>query len=188
MPFNSKVSAGIAIGAFVLSFLIGLVSGGSILMVLLRAGILGAGFFVMATCAQFLLHQFLPELTDEFVVPTDVAPGSRLDISVDDTSSNDDLTALLASAGVDTGQSNSADSKTTGKPALDQGEALRYNDNLERKDHSDSVLNLAALNDEQDKKLEPDHPAFNKKYGEVNPGKNYNPKDLASAITTMLKQ
>ena len=191
MPFNIKASSVIAIGAFVLSFLIGLVSGGSILIILLRAGILGAGFFVLVMCAQFLLHQFLPELTtDEAAAHMDAAPGSMLDISVDDTSdsNDDDLAALLASAGVDTGKSDGADSKTTGKPALDQGSARRYNDNLESKDHSSSLPDLAALDDEQDRKLESDPPAFNQKYGEVNPAKNYTPKDLASAITTMLKQ
>ena len=191
MPFNIKASGVTAIGAFILSFLIGFLSGGNILMVLLRAGILGAGFFVLVTCAQFLLHQFLPELTmDEAAAHTDAAPGSMLDISVDDTSSSndDDLAALLASAGVDTGKSNGADGKTTGKPALDQGTALRYNDTLASKDHSDSLSDLADLDDKQDRKLEPDLPAFNKKYGEVNPAGNYTPKDLASAITTMLKQ
>ncbi|MDR2418543.1 MAG: hypothetical protein LBD79_05770 [Treponema sp.] len=189
MPFNIKASGVTAISAFVLSFLIGFVSGGSILTVLLRAGILGAGFFILVTCAQFLLHQFLPELTlDESAVPEDAVPGSRLDISVDDTSDNDGLATLLASAGVDTGKSDGADSKTTGKPVLDQGEALRYNDNLEIKDHFDDLPDLAASDDKQDGKLESDHPAFNKKYSDVNPAKNYSPKDLASAITTMLKQ
>ena len=191
MLLNSKASGVTAIGAFVLSFLIGFISGGSILVVLLRAGILGMGSFAFVTCAQLLLHQFLPELTmDEAAMSTDAdaAPGSMLDISVDDTSGSDDnLAALLASAGVDTGQSDSADSKTTSKPALDQGAALRYNDNLESKDHSDNLLNMAALDDEQGK-LESNHPAFSNKYGDVNPAKNYTPKDLASAITTMLKQ
>ncbi|MDR1324779.1 MAG: hypothetical protein LBK00_01945 [Treponema sp.] len=187
MLFNIKVSGVTAIGALILSFLIGFVSGGSILMVLLRAGILGAGFFVLVTCAQFLLHQFLPELTvDKAAAST--APGSRLDISVDDTSDDDSLAALLVSAGVDTGKSDGADSKTTDKPDLDQDEALRYNDNLESKDHSDDLPNLAVSDDEQDRKLESDHPAFNKQHGDANPAKNYSPKDLASAITTMLKQ
>jgi hypothetical protein len=185
MAFNIKASGVAAIGAFVLSFLIGLMSGGSILMVLFRAGILGAGFFVLVTCAQVLVHQFLPELTTGEAA-VDTAPGSRLDISVDNTSSNDDeLAALLASAGVDTGESSGADSKAMDKPVLSQVEALRYDDNLEREDHSN---NLPALDDKQDGKLESDPQAFNKKYGEVNPAKNYTPKDLASAITTMLKQ
>ncbi|MDR2537991.1 MAG: hypothetical protein LBC46_06775 [Treponema sp.] len=189
MPFNIKVSGFIGISAFILSFLIGFVSGGSILMVLLRAGILGAGFFVLVTCAQFLLHQFLPELIiDEVAVDTATAPGSKLDISVDDTSDDAGLAALLVSAGVDTGKSNGADSKTTAKPALDQGEALRYNDNLESKDHSDGSRNVLASGDEQNRELESDSPAFNKKDGEFNPAKNYTPQDLASAITTMLKQ
>jgi hypothetical protein len=191
MPVNIKASGVTAIGAFVFSFLIGLVSGGDLLMVLLRAGILGVGFFVLVICVQFLVHHFLPELTAGESAVADAPPGSKLDISVDDTSDDDSLAALLASAGVDTGQDDAAaDSKTTGAPVLDQGGALQYSDNLENKEHFGGLPDLPVSDDEQDRDIEEesDHPAFTNKPNNVNPAKNYSPKDLASAITTMLKQ
>jgi hypothetical protein len=159
-------------------------------MVLMRAGLMGAGFFALITCAQLLINQFLPELASgEPVAPTSAAPGSVLDISVDDTSGNgdDNLAALLADAGVDTGKSDSADSETPDMPAMDQDEEIGYTDNTGSKDQADDLPDLAASDDTQDRK--PESPAFNKKHGDVeNSAKNYDPKDLASAITTMLKQ
>jgi hypothetical protein len=191
MPFNIKTSGIVAIGAFVLSLLVGLVSGGSFLMVLLRAGLMGAGFFVLITCAQLLINQFLPELAfGESTAPAGAAPGSMLDISVDDTSGNgdDNLAALLADVGVDTGKSDGADSETPDMPAMDQDEAIEYTDYRGSKDHPDDLPDLAASDDTQDRKSE-DRPAFNKKHDDAdNPGKNYNPQDLAAAITTMLKR
>jgi hypothetical protein len=191
MSFNIKASGVAAFGAFVLSLLIGLVSGGSFLTVLLRAGLMGVGFFALVTFVQFLVNQFLPELASgESIASADAAPGSMLDISVDDSSGNGDynLSALLANAGVDTEKSDYADSEILDMPAMDQNEAIGYTNNSETKDLSDDLPDLAASDDTQDRKPE-DRPAFNKKHGKSdNPAKNYDPKDLASAITTMLKR
>ncbi|MHB9291644.1 hypothetical protein Holit_00722 [Hollandina sp. SP2] len=71
---------------FVLSFIVGIISGGSFLMVLLRAFIFGAFFFVFMEVSQRLIGTFLPELLnpDEDASSTaHEAPGSRVDISVE---------------------------------------------------------------------------------------------------------
>jgi hypothetical protein len=85
--FNFRV-AGIAGGAaFVLSFLVGLVSGAGILVVLLRAVIFAVLFFGASCGIHFVVQTFLPELlssTGEASVGDilDGAPGSRVNVTV----------------------------------------------------------------------------------------------------------
>jgi hypothetical protein len=85
--FDPKLS-GIAGGiAFVLSFLVGLISGVGFPWILIRALGFGAAFFVLAGGAYWLVTQFLPELLDrgEEEAGLDAgSPGSRVDISVTD--------------------------------------------------------------------------------------------------------
>jgi hypothetical protein len=85
--FDPKLS-GIAGGiAFVLSFLVGLISGVGFPWILIRALGFGAAFFVLAGGAYWMVTQFLPELLDrgeeEAGLDAD-SPGSRVDISVSD--------------------------------------------------------------------------------------------------------
>jgi hypothetical protein len=79
---------GIAGGiGFVLSCIVGIISGGSFLMVLLRAVIFGALFFVFIEVSQRLIGTFLPELLNpdaDAASAAGEAPGSRIDISVED--------------------------------------------------------------------------------------------------------
>ena len=96
--FNPKIS-GIAAGiAFILSFLVGLISGSQFAAVLIRALIFGIVFFLLASVAYWLVTQFIPELLDRpspepsEINDSEVAyPGSRVDISVD---SQDDPPAV----------------------------------------------------------------------------------------------
>lgn len=72
---------------FVLSFIVGIISGGSFLIVLLRAFIFGACFFVFMEISQRLIGAFLPELLNPDEDTSSAAydaPGSRVDISVED--------------------------------------------------------------------------------------------------------
>jgi len=85
---NFRVS-GIAAGiAFVLSLIIGILSGGGFLVPLLRALIFAGVFFALSGLGFWVVSRFLPELLtegggvdsgDEFDI---AAPGSRVDISV----------------------------------------------------------------------------------------------------------
>ncbi|MDR2633482.1 MAG: hypothetical protein LBC51_07660 [Treponema sp.] len=72
---------------FVLSFIIGIISGGNVLIVFLRALIFGVIFFVFMEIFQRLISTFLPELLNpnaDVSSRADEAPGSRVDISVED--------------------------------------------------------------------------------------------------------
>jgi hypothetical protein len=87
--------SGIAGGVgFVLSLLVGLLSGAGFPFVLIRAAVFGAIFFAFAAVVWFLINNFVPELlfpqTGETAEKNDEMadsppkPGSRVNISVDD--------------------------------------------------------------------------------------------------------
>jgi hypothetical protein len=85
--FDMKLSAAAAGAAFVLSLLIGLISGGTFLFVLVRAAIFGALFFGFAVGSHMLLSRFLPELLGLSGTETkegDSEVGSRIDLVVGD--------------------------------------------------------------------------------------------------------
>ena len=104
---NLSIGGIIAGIAFILSFLIGLVSGTSMPMLILRPVIFAAAFFVLSGVVYFLLRNFLPELLDGDSVEPDsgLLPGSRINITEGDTP---DFTR-------DFGPSNSPD--LSGRPA-----------------------------------------------------------------------
>ncbi|MDR2028309.1 MAG: hypothetical protein LBP93_02085 [Treponema sp.] len=83
--FDPKLS-GIAGGlGFVLSFLVGLISGVGFPWILLRALLFGAAFFALAGGAYWLVTRFLPELLEQGEEEAGLdadSPGSRVDISV----------------------------------------------------------------------------------------------------------
>ncbi len=119
--FNPKISGIVAGTAFILSFLIGLFTGSQFLAVLLRALILSAVFFVLASLAYWLVSQFLPELLNP---PSDDdssgigVSGSRVDITID--SSNDDAEPEPASP-IQTEHQDSPASDNIGSDASVQG-------------------------------------------------------------------
>ena len=79
----SGITAGVA---FVLSLVLGLFSGAGIVILLIKALIFGVLFFALSCFIYWLVAQFLPELLsvseDELGFPVS---GSRVDISVGDT-------------------------------------------------------------------------------------------------------
>jgi hypothetical protein len=79
--FNVTVNAIAGGVAFILSFLIGIISGSTFFIILIRALFCGAGFFVLAWGAQALVSRFLPELLNE---EGEGGPGSQVDITVED--------------------------------------------------------------------------------------------------------
>ena len=84
--FNFKLSGIIAGAAFIFSLVIGLVSGVRIPIVFLRAFIFAVIFFGLTCLVYWLVSQFVPEMLSE---PDDIldipAPGSRVDITVEDS-------------------------------------------------------------------------------------------------------
>ncbi|MDR3304036.1 MAG: hypothetical protein LBS86_06455 [Treponema sp.] len=179
MPFNVKTSGIIAFAAFILSFLLGLISGGGVFWVLIRALIFGAAFFALVSAGQVLIDRFLLSSNDE--LSEQPAPGSVIDISVDDagvTGAPDDasgvagasLEELLAQVG-DTKQDEKEGEADQNK--IDAIKALQAESAPEAGDNA-SEQQDAAASEEADKKQ--------KKMG------TYAPKDLASAISTMLNK
>lgn len=80
--FNFKISGFAAGAAFVLSLLVGLVSGAPAPILLLRALLFAVLFFLLICLVFWLLNQFVPELLSAADDGLDLAPGSRVDISV----------------------------------------------------------------------------------------------------------
>ncbi|MDR1375077.1 MAG: hypothetical protein LBJ24_08920 [Treponema sp.] len=79
--FNPRLYAIAGGAAFVLSLLIGLISGAGFLMVLLRALAFAVVFALFAGGAYWVIGQFLPELLSSG--SEEEIPGSRVNISVD---------------------------------------------------------------------------------------------------------
>ncbi|MDR2807889.1 MAG: SUR7/PalI family protein [Spirochaetaceae bacterium] len=94
--FNAKLSTVIAIGALVLSLLTGLISNVNIFIVLFRAFIFGALFFVLSTGIYIGVKRFMPELFDQ---EEQSAPGSHINILVEEPKDT------VPSAATDTPQS-----------------------------------------------------------------------------------
>ena len=80
--FDLRKSGIIAAAAFFLSFLIGLVSGSSMPLLLLKPLIFAVLFFIVAVFVGMLVSRFLPELLEE---NSDFTPGSRIDIMEGDS-------------------------------------------------------------------------------------------------------
>jgi hypothetical protein len=80
--FNPKVLAFAGGAGFILSLLIGMISGAGFLMALIRALIFAALFAGMAAGASWLIVHFLPELIEAEDAEVNV-PGSRVNISVE---------------------------------------------------------------------------------------------------------
>lgn len=94
--FNPKVSGIIAVAAFILSFLIGLFTGSQFFPVFLRALILAVIFFILSSVIYWVITQFLPDLltsSSEESIEIDV-PGSKVDISIDSSDDENDLTSI----------------------------------------------------------------------------------------------
>jgi hypothetical protein len=83
---NIRVSAFAAAAAFVLSFLVGVISGAALLMVLIRALAFAAFFFILAGGIYIVIEKFLPELLPG---ETENAFGSQVDISLEDPKNGD---------------------------------------------------------------------------------------------------
>jgi hypothetical protein len=62
---NFKITGFAAGAAFILSFLVGLLSGGNVIVVLVRALIFAVIFFVLSGGIHLLITRFLPELLEE---------------------------------------------------------------------------------------------------------------------------
>jgi hypothetical protein len=80
--FNPKISGAFAAAGFVLSFLVGLLTGARFPLILIRAFIFAAAFFALASAGYGAIQLYLPELLSG----TNDAPalGSQVDISVGD--------------------------------------------------------------------------------------------------------
>jgi hypothetical protein len=82
--FNPKIS-GIAAGiGFILSFLLGIITGARVPLVLFRAFVFAAVFFALASAGYWAIKKYLPELADTVLggVEETPAPGGQVDISI----------------------------------------------------------------------------------------------------------
>ena len=213
--FNFKIS-GIAAGtAFVLSLVIGLFSGSGFLVPLLRALIFAIIFFALSCLIFWLLAQFIPDLLsspeDDLGFP---ASGSQVDISVDGPVSGafptdnselvDDIagrpSALPKAASLPLDQERNTvydgDGEVVGDlEAVGDGEAMEFGSGSaeaipELGGESESIPGSAAdvdnTGDVGFDSPEPRRPRSSSKKPDM--AGDFNPKELAQAIQTVLKR
>jgi hypothetical protein len=83
---NIKVSAFAAAAAFVLSLLVGVISGAAVPAVFIRALIFAVFFFILAGGIYIVIEKFLPELLSP---GEENASGSQVDITLEDPKNGD---------------------------------------------------------------------------------------------------
>lgn len=85
-----KIYAACGAVGFALSFLVGLFSGASFALVLVRALVFGVAFAALAVALRFLLNRFVPEIfeKDAAARPKGGAPSPKLDITIADDDSS----------------------------------------------------------------------------------------------------
>jgi hypothetical protein len=204
-----KVNGIAGVVGFVLSFIVGIISGGNLLIVLLRALIFGVLFFVFMEIFQRLISTFLPELLNPDADVSSVAgevPGSRVDISVEDKKGDlfDVSGALEQNDLASRGESFADDVE-----ALDQNHKKDYTQQKEVEADPTSFVPSAPWSKDQvqgmdgavgrdpwfstDAAIPGNLPRVALSTGQNNSnvqstGKNLDPKKMASAIQTILKQ
>ena len=137
--FNPRISSIVAAVAFLLSLLIGLISGSSFPTLVIRPVVFAVFFFIFSGLGYFLILRFLPELLESGGgAPELVLPGSRIDITEDapiapsvsfarpDETDKElgDISELINS-GL---RAPEAFSETQAAPTMDQTEETVYND------------------------------------------------------------
>ena len=84
--FSLRASSIAASAAFILSFIVGIASGSSMPMLILRPVIFAVLFFILSAAAHIIINRFLPELLDDTSRDdADLLPGSRINIMEGDT-------------------------------------------------------------------------------------------------------
>ena len=174
--FNIKLSSIVAVIAFVLSFLTGIISGGSFFIVLIRALICGVAFSALITGMRLLIVLFLPELfqSDEKEDAGENAVGTNVDISVEDNGENSN-SFKESNANV----SNAKDA------TMDQSHEKAYTNKVEAE--GNSIKPSAIPNTRQESPATPNVGNKQNKGKTIDTSK-MDPKKMASAIQTMLKQ
>jgi len=221
--FNFKTSGFAAGAAFVLSLVIGLISGVDFPLLLIRPLIFAAAFFALSCLVFWLLAQFLPEmLGEQDDDPGLSVPGSQVDISLDSPVEGafpaDNSESVDDIAGTPSSPARAASSP------LDQGEEAGYNakgevsadlqdaDGAVADIDSDEVVGRGAAKAEilpdMDKfaenaaesagesdaesnelRFEPPEPKQTLSAGKKTEMRgDFNPKELAKAIQTVLKK
>jgi hypothetical protein len=222
--FNVKLG-GIAAGAaFVLSLVIGIISGSGFLALIIRALFFAALFFGLSCLVFWLAAQFLPELLgetdDDLGIPVS---GSRLDISVDGPITgafpSDGSEKVDDIGGAPSTPRRSGASASAGPSAgpLDQNTNTRYNDDRggsggdggpsagfsaasggEAAEPAEVLPDIDGLSGAVSPEgggidagaasfdSEPRRPASSSRKSEM--AGDFNPKELAQAIRTVLKK
>jgi len=125
--FDPKMSAAAALAAFLLSFIVGVVSGAGFLIVLIRALVFAVAFFGLSAAAFALASRFLPELLDGSASEgeaseEDVGIGSRVDLSVGDE--RDDQGIAYAQEAEASDLVDDAESETVGSGGYEDGSEI----------------------------------------------------------------
>jgi hypothetical protein len=217
--FNPKISGAFAGAGFILSLLIGLITGAQFPLILLRAFIFAAVFFALASAGYGAIQLYLPELFAKDPVGAP-ALGAQVDISVGDDNDGaggfslesgglgDDLNEFLENPGNSGGDTldQTGEAVYTGEGAVEeiQGDpkpALPENPGFSPGD-TDSVDMLPDLDAMSGAFSSGSVPSGGEAVGTGSPAgslgggqskkpgldENFNVKEMASAIQTILKR
>jgi hypothetical protein len=202
--FNFKVSGIAGGGAFVLSLLIGLISGSGVITLVLRAFGFGVFFFVLFCVVFWLLGQFVPEIlsTDDLDIP-----GSRVNLTVGDriegafpVGNADEVDNIEGKAAAVSGRSSS-DEAGPSSAGMDLGNQSGYTDNRDSEgtgssggmpdfDALSGSFSASSASEEDEPVVFESEPRRPLSTGGRNSDAmgDFNPKDLARAIQTVLKK
>jgi hypothetical protein len=183
----SGVSAGIAL---VLSFFIGLISGASIFIVLLRAVIFAIVFFALSSAAYIGIMRFIPDM---FGQTPEQVPGSHVDISVEEPEQQ-----VAPPVPVVQDEPQPASESQPATEPVEERVAPKKDSSGERLPDLEAMSKtVAPVSDEEgdeeegegeeDDESSPRRPLSTNRKPQ-NLGKDYNPETLAAALRTMLKR
>jgi hypothetical protein len=179
---NLKIGGIIAGGAFVLSFLIGLISGGRMGLILLRAGILAISFFAFVVLAGILLSKFLPELLnpdehDDGPSVGEPPVGGNIDVSVEDDKIEEKQTDKAQ--GFQEATFPAVNSRESFAKGLDRKQEKAYNNGGVHQEETEEEPSMPIASSP------PRAAGSNKQNIDIDIN---DPKKIATAIQTMLKQ
>ena len=210
--FNLKLSALTAGLAFILSFLIGWMNHAAMPALIFRPILFAILFFGLPVLITLLVNRFLPELLEEAEPESDILPGSKINIQEENQAAppwlyakpdeSDESLGNISDAAFTGSNSAETAQEQPGVPGLDQNRQNGYNGGNKREGDSgfDVLPDLESLagaflpssgNREEETREYQAADAPKRSVTGNKPQKldgDFNPKDLASGIRTILKK
>jgi hypothetical protein len=214
--FNLKFSGCVAGIAFLISFLLGLLSGSNFLTILTRAGIFAIVFFGLASAGYWLLIKYVPELfqqESEILPETDFSElGKKININIESNMESEEVKKeeenLISSKAIDQNEEaeytyveeiSANESETSKQPeasvinppvaALPIGVIDDVDELPDLESMADSFVSpLSEIADEGEQPVSASPLSPGGDRSKVPAAGDFDPKEMAMAIQTLLKR